>query len=145
MSSDNTGIKVLFLDVDGVLNSIRSTSRLPLSKPALRRLRRIREATGCQLVLSSAWRVIPECRDKLRRAGLRFYGMTPRYNCGCRGEEIKAWLNEHPEVIRYAIVDDDSDMLEEQLPFFVQTSMETGMQDHHAEKIIAILNDTHRD
>jgi hypothetical protein len=32
-----------------------------------------------------------------------------------RGEEIKAWLHQHPEVTRYAIVDDDSDMLPEQV------------------------------
>jgi hypothetical protein len=57
-----------------------------------------------------------------------------------RGSEIAEWLSRHPEVDRYAIVDDDSDMLPEQVPFFVQTSFETGMTDEHAAKLIEVLN-----
>ena len=39
-----------------------------------------------------------------------------------RGEEIKTWLEHHPEVENYVIIDDDSDMLPEQLDNFVHTS-----------------------
>lgn len=39
-----------------------------------------------------------------------------------RGAEIQNWLDKHPEVEEYVIVDDDSDMLETQKENFVRTS-----------------------
>lgn len=36
----------------------------------------------------------------------------------CRGEEIKRWIDDKGNVDSYAIIDDDSDMLEEQLKSF---------------------------
>jgi len=36
----------------------------------------------------------------------------------CRGEEIKDWLDKHEDIESYAIIDDDSDMLEEQMKSF---------------------------
>lgn len=44
-----------------------------------------------------------------------------------RGYEIEEWLNKHPEVENYVILDDDDDMLDSQLNNFVRTS---GNSDH---------------
>lgn len=58
----------------------------------------------------------------------------------CRGEEIKRWLDEHDEVENYIILDDDSDMLNEQLTHFVQTDTYEGITDREKKLCIALLN-----
>ena len=56
-----------------------------------------------------------------------------------RGDEIKTYLNNHPEVENYVIID-DGDMLDEQLYHFVQTNYEDGITDAETERAIKILN-----
>jgi len=152
------GMRVLFLDVDGVLNSRDDfdpdKAWPPLNQAALSRLRHVVKKSGCYVVLSSTWRKRQEHVDLLKAAG----GFPSPHDdwrtieqpfivtngiirgVAMRGNEIAEWLSRHPEVERYAIVDDDGDMLPEQLPFFVQTSFETGLTDAHAERLIAILS-----
>ena len=43
-----------------------------------------------------------------------------------RGEEIAEWLRNN-QVDNYVIFDDDRDMLPGQLPFFVRTNFEDGL------------------
>lgn len=151
---------VLFLDVDGVLNHracfLPSRGGSPLCPDAIARLRSVVTFTGCQVVLSSTWRMLEKHVDKLRAAGgfpnphrewrTREFrtivtSVMPRHEReACRGDEIAEWLSRHPEVGRYAIVDDDSDMLPEQMPYFVQTSFEAGLLDEHAERLVALLS-----
>lgn len=38
--------------------------------------------------------------------------MTPHRNDGSRGREIKDWLDLHPEVTSFKILDDDGDVLD---------------------------------
>jgi hypothetical protein len=74
--------------------------------------------------------------------------VTPVLNTH-RGEEIEYWLQEN-WVDRYCIIDDDSDMLPEQMPYFVKTSdnidhedcidIGYGLTKKCAEKVIEILN-----
>lgn len=52
-----------------------------------------------------------------------------------RGEEIKEWLDKHPEVTDYAILDDDSDMLEEQFEKFHHCDRWFGMSPNHLYRI----------
>lgn len=134
-------MKVLFLDVDGVLNHRRSLAYLAISKPALRRLRRILDLTQAQVVMSSTWRKLPQTREAFYfKTRIKVLDYTPSFNSGFRGKEIEAWLKAHSEVTRYAILDDDSDMLPEQKPYFVQTSFETGLLDEHVDRVVEILN-----
>lgn len=155
-------MKVLFLDVDGVLNNedafIRRRKELgpaPVCPICCGRLLDLVRAVDCKIVLSSAWRGIPHLEEKLRAAGvLEFSHDDPRTVVletqilpsgvligadTLRGREIAEWLSRHPEVTRYAIVDDDSDMLPEQLPFFVHTTFKTGLLDEHVAGLRAIL------
>ncbi len=99
--------------------------------------------TRCQVV-SSTWRLGPYrgpdgCRAHLRRLGFR--GRFHRdwrtrdqvesdgrgYEDRPRGKQIRDWLVVHPGVPTYAIVDDDSDMLHEQMPRYVKTGYELGL------------------
>jgi HAD domain in Swiss Army Knife RNA repair proteins len=50
-----------------------------------------------------------------------------------RCEELQAWLRKHPEVMRYVVLDDDDDCLDE-LPLF-QPSSKTGLTPEIAKGI----------
>lgn len=47
-----------------------------------------------------------------------FIGITPNSKDRIRGYEIQSFLDSHPEINKYAILDDDSDMLPEQMSSF---------------------------
>jgi len=148
--------KILFLDMDGVMNNARTTGAadkfFPVEPYAVLLLDRIIQATGCEIVLSSSWRHMPDWRDVLEKAipSLKILDRTPRYSSSskykidesdlCRGHNIQDWLDKHLEVERYAILDDAADMLKDQLPNFFKTSFETGLTDEIALKIINHLN-----
>lgn len=136
-------MKILFLDVDGVLNTTKSTTFLSLSKPKLRLLEKIVKETGCYIVLSSTWRKDNEAYMKLVRTllyrNIIIHDITPTL-WKDRGYEIEAWLNDNPHVEKYAILDDDSDMLDTQLRHFFQTDPEYGLTDTIAYRVIYHLN-----
>ena len=154
-------MKVLFLDVDGVLNCVedwieedvlghpfnKGCNQINRTKLAL--LQRVVNETGCKIVLSSTWRKffeLPVFHAMLKDRGFVseadvFIGKTPeKFSNSVRGVEIRMWLENHPEVTTYAIVDDDNDMLEVQTPYFVRTDNSRGMSYKDAVAIIAILN-----
>lgn len=53
-----------------------------------------------------------------------------------RGEEIQEWLDKHPEVKDYAILDDDSDMMEHQFEKFHHCDSYFGMTPNHLYRIM---------
>lgn len=147
-------MKILFLDVDGVLNSLFTGGRYALKRSCLKRLQNIVEETGCKIVLSSTWRrneyALKRLKRVLRYRNLEIFSTTPYLTDIphlCRGDEIHEWMilnltiKEH-EDIKYAIVDDDSDMLNYQLPHFFQTDPQYGMTDIIAYRIAYHLNET---
>jgi hypothetical protein len=120
-------MRVLFLDFDGVLNDSRFGARAfregPVQAEYAARLQRVLDRSGAKVVLCTAWRVdgIAECRKHLERGGLRaeVIDATPDlsepmgpYLTGCppRWKEIRTWLEAHPEVERYVVLDDIRDM-----------------------------------
>lgn len=130
-------MKILFLDIDGVLNSTRTCVAFggfphefsqigAFDQVAIRLLQRLCDSAGVQVVLSSAWRLSNEARAAGDALGLPIIDRTP-YICGPRGGEIQHWLDRHPDVECYAIVDDDADMLPAQMPRFVKTSGHEGL------------------
>lgn len=153
--------KILFLDFDGVLNSaewlkknydvIRSQSSMlhrdsaEIDPVALVRVRSIVTQTGCDVVVSSSWRILhalDELQDVLMevdKTGLFLLDVTPdiRTQRRIRGDEIHKWLLEHPGVTKYACLDDDSDFYAHQN--LVQTSWEVGIQDEHVTRCVEIL------
>lgn len=134
--------KVLFLDVDGVLNSLNTTNfseLYPIDPYKAFLVGRIQLQTGCEVVLSSSWRNHPEGIENVSKRVVRVLDKTPWLD-GCRGDEIHAWLEQHPEVEKYAILDDDSDMLVYQAPNFFKTTFEEGLTDEIAQAVIEHLN-----
>mmetsp|Transcript_38585 Transcript_38585/g.106492 ORF Transcript_38585/g.106492 Transcript_38585/m.106492 type:complete len:249 (-) Transcript_38585:57-803(-) len=116
---------VIFLDCDGVLANARSQSChfdeadptlllhptnaiAPLERRCLAELQRVVEATGASIVLTTTWRQVAAHRSFLVSALQPFaqvLGDTPTLSD--RGSEVRAWLRAHPDVTRYAIIDDD--------------------------------------
>lgn len=84
---------------------------------AVARVNRILDASGAKLVISSTWRehhTQDELQTLLGARGLthQIFSMTPVIlpkhflEDVPRGDEIGAWLQSHPEVSRFAILDD---------------------------------------
>lgn len=137
-------MKILFLDVDGVLNTYKTGGFLTVSKSKLRLLSHIVKSTRCEIVLSSTWRrnVMGELdvlKKKLGYRGLVIKDTTPIFDFCVRGTEIQHWLHSHPGVTRWCILDDDSDMLPDQLLNFVKTDGMIGLTQRDADKVIEIL------
>jgi len=136
-------LKVLFLDLDGVINSRSSTdfrnNLWPVDPYMAFMVGKIQLDTGCVVVLSSAWRLHPKGIEAANKI-VDIYDRTP-FLSGNRGSEIQAWLDKHPEVEKYAILDDDSDMLESQLPNFFKTTFEYGLTEDIARKVTEYLNE----
>ena len=131
---------ILFLDVDGVLNTTKSKTMYSISKGCLRRLEGIVKDTGCKLVLSSTWRRFPEAKSRLLEVfayrGLGLAGQTPYLPNDIRGQEIQAYLISSNQLHhRYAILDDDSDMMGYQLPHFFQTDPDYGLTNTIAYRV----------
>ena len=142
--------RVLFLDVDGVLNSSQYLKDRPrrtwpfghIDPATVQLLNKVVRETGCKIVISSSWRVIltyRSIRGLLARRGFEFAShiadQTPRGGFESRGMEIQAWLDEHPEVSDFVIVDDDMDMAH-LMPNLVKTSWHSGLTMRGAESII---------
>ncbi len=138
---------VLFLDVDGVLNSMDWFTTAPLKRAtdlnpaAVKRIKRVLVVTGARIVLSSSWRHHDAWIQELRDAGLEITDKTPRIDGAPRADEIRAWLNDHPEVKTIAIVDDDPDAgLGWLSTRFVRTYFKHGLYGKHERRLIELLS-----
>lgn len=134
--------KIIFLDIDGVLNRATTEEKCgPYTGCDLALASMLMEwkPLDVSIVLSSTWRNHPEMHEHLHSAGITWIDVTPKFNKD-RGYEIKDWLDRHPHVEKYVILDDSTDMLFEQLPFFVNTDHDTGLTVQDLAKASAILN-----
>lgn len=149
-------MRIIFLDIDGVLCTGRAMIGRPIGHVggkyfdpiAMQILNRICKETEAEVVVSSTWRFDNSCREILRCVGFsgKFFGNTDQswrtpYNPqGSRGKQIEAWIimnyrdnfqgwtdTSQIEELEYVILDDDSDMLEHQLPRFVKIDHDVGL------------------
>jgi len=119
--------RIIFLDIDGVLNSqayvrdahfpkaVRTPGLGPdfIDPVRVARLQQIVDRTGAQIAISSNWTNWPGCNhgaiaDWLRRLGFtgEVIGQTPRKLSNThRGNEITWWLESHP-CASYLVLDD---------------------------------------
>lgn len=150
-------MKVIFLDIDGVLNSVQeaianrgkggSYDYEGLSRIGVGLLRQLCEVTGAKIVVSSTWRsdgheaiagafAVCGWRDVVFNKTI--IGVTPHLP-GVRGKEIQHWLEETPSCDSYVIIDDDSDMLDSQQDHFVKTDNTIGFNLYDMVKAMDIL------
>ena len=140
-------MKVIFLDVDGVLNSVRDYYSIDLVTDShFELLKELIDITGAKIVLSSSWRMGLSIRGKLVQRlaeyGLEIYDTTPvlHFADRKRGDEIRAWLDKHEGITDFVILDDESDMCEFTKTNLVKTDTNFGLKKKHVEKAVEILN-----
>ncbi|HEY7300956.1 MAG TPA: HAD domain-containing protein [Xanthobacteraceae bacterium] len=135
-------MKIIFLDIDGVLNCKQTPNprKLPyiVDPELVARLRRVIASTGAQVVLTSTWRYDPAGLFSARHWGVPFIDVTPDLPHEPRCSEICSWLRDNPTVRRYAVLDDEDDGLDG-LPLF-QPSSVTGLTDNMAKGLEDYLN-----
>ena len=163
-------MKVIFLDIDGVLSTeehvqsltskagAESVLRGPagfdveLIEPELcERLNLITDATGAKIVVTSVWRQLHPWATLIKMLALKgvtgeIIAKTP--NGGrTRGHEIKMWLDKHPEVTHFVILETKLDVH----PFedwMVQTRYwgdDAGLQQMHVKRAIRMLKEVEQD
>jgi len=154
-------VKVIFLDIDGVLNSRQSWAQRKhgsgteaIDPDAMARLNRLLRQSGASIVVSSSWRsTVARTREVLCANGLcwptRVIGCTPRsevawgehglYVARQRGDEIQAWLDQHPDRVRRFVILDDGDDMGPLRRSLVQTNPDVGLTDADVERALALL------
>lgn len=155
-------MKIVFLDVDGVLNytewyvSDRNPGNLDgqeadIDPLCAERVNRICAETGAKIVLTSDWRINwPYCIDRIEKGGIEkglIIDKTPEHIWAVhvprwyksRGAEINEWLLNHPECDNYVILDDRTDMAESQMSNFVHVNSLCGLDETDVEFALKIL------
>lgn len=138
-------MKVVFLDVDGVLNNfdlLRRNGFDYIDPVMVGRVGLVVGQAGAKIVLSSTWRLTHENRSLVAAAlgeqGMFIHDVTPSLNT-FRSEEISNWLRDNPAVDRYAIFDDDDDAGFGMGDAFFQTDPEVGITDRIAAAALSYL------
>lgn len=152
-------MKIIFLDIDGVLNSNKFfedrynkgyRNYVAVDEETCKDFVKFISDNNIKLVISSTWRLdniehTQECFNEYPGLNLLnpyIVGVTPKSYSGIRGKEIKYFL-EHTDlnINSYVIIDDDTDMLEEQQPYFIQINNLIGLQKTDYKNILNILNE----
>jgi hypothetical protein len=141
-------MKVLFVDVDGVLNNNSSDwqDMNPLDDKCLKQLKWIVDETDVDLVLSTSWRGLTEPVAALKAAFERlqipiWIGVTPDMGNVARSMEILKWLDSHDGILTFAVLDDDYDAGENLNCHFFLVDAEFGLTDTIAEAVIKFLQE----
>ena len=148
------GNKVIFLDVDGVLNSDKTKARTPngyigISSEKVDLLKEIVKSSNASIILSSSWRLMdPIDLDykylihQLGYKGLHIQSRTELLK-NHRGREIKKFLDEHKDIEAFVILDDEFIQEFEECNLskhLVHTDFTNGLTKGGVEKAIKILN-----
>ena len=154
-------MKLIFLDVDGVLNTNTTTKLLECCQELkfvdtrkVLRLRELVERTGAKIVLSSTWRfgALPNAffleREALRELVAEFrrlrcplwFDVTPYLPHAKRWQEINAWLITH-DVEDFIILDDVGEELKPFADKLVLTNPNKGFTKERMEFAIQMLGE----
>ena len=164
-----SNMKVIFLDIDGVLNheqfyrdkdsniiKILDLS-LHLDPNSVRLLNEICEVTGAKVVLSSTWRrhqSLDKAREIFKNKGFKgeIIDLTPDLTLNnpdfLRGNEILKWIKINEKMLGanyknykdYVILDDKTFMLYWQKDNFFKIDPRVGLTPENVEEIINFLS-----
>ena len=149
-------MRVIFLDVDGVIDAPKKHNYLALDK--VEHLVKACDLTGSRVVISSHWRLMQPLHSRLnavlRYVGVEVIGSTPIHvpSKPERPCEIIEWLhafNEaaselgRPHVTEFVVIDDRdllSEVAGEQLVGrFIRTPTSTGLSHAHVNQIVELF------
>lgn len=156
---------IIFLDVDGVLNSMAYLKGKDIGDEidmrAVERLAEIYKECDCRIVLSSSWRELRGSETKephsmyryledcLGQYGMEIMDVTPVIMSN-RPEEIATWLKENRSLVKnFVSLDDDFDEKHYKnfglgghlvrTKFYVNDEAKGGLQAEHVKKAKRIL------
>jgi len=162
-------MKVIFLDMDGVLNSdtflIDNSRRNPGQNPMdrwpgghinpanVQMLDALVTASGARIVLSSAWRTHIELQplylllkergytgpELIGRTTSELGNQPPRYKWVPRGLEIQHWLDNTTEDVESFVILDDMENMVHLSDRYIQTDPIDGLTSADVERAIKIL------
>ena len=153
-------MKVIFLDIDGVLNHVDTPDRLTgiigIDDECCRRLKRVVDECDASIVLISTWKMhIKDTYEESDKSGKYLLDKFKHHNipligktsgpCGNgRGKGIIEYLNSHEEVDSYIIIDDeffdDYTYLDIQIRMVKSSFYCGGLTDELADYAIRLLN-----
>lgn len=158
-------IKVIFLDIDGVLNTYftkeyTKMGAIFIEEKKVEILKKIIEQSDAKIVLSSTWRMgwehiehgksdtwyakdFIELKDKLQELGVILYDKTQVLDSTMRrrGKEIELYLKSRNDIDGYAILDDlGGRWLRPCSSHLVQTSEYRGLEEKHIKTVLKMLN-----
>ena len=152
-------MKVIFLDIDGVLNSyaydrVRGFNGSFIDSTRLPLLREIIDKTDAVVVLSSSWRrhwsrefldcdfIGRQMIEQFYLADIEIYDKTPFE--GSRADDIRAWLDANDDVESFVILDDLVFGWGEFDDYVVRTDARIGrgLEMIHVDQAVKILNRT---
>lgn len=153
-------MKIIFLDIDGVLNSYAFLKNIPddsfgIDNSRLPILKRIIDETGAKIVLSSSWR--KNWSEKAEKCtplglsliklfseyGIEIFGKTPEIDYFRRADEIKSVIESYSSELESFVILDDIKLGWGDLSSNVVVTDERvgrGLENEHADRAIAILN-----
>jgi hypothetical protein len=162
-------MKVIFLDIDGVINSnfwVESHQQeisdgTLIDKEKIELVAKIVDKTSAALVMHSGWRfwfdntmkpIRKEAQnliDLLVDSGLSIYAMTPdltteeirktKMFSKVKASEIILWLNQNPNIDKWIVLD-DIDLHNDELAIRqVRTNAEIGLTEKDVDKAIELL------
>lgn len=159
--------KVIFLDIDGVLNSVDTFKEnktiknlynkcldrtymndlkwllLDIDFEKLQLLKQIIEVTDAKIVISSSWkklRLYPLVEEYLIQKGIPIIGTTKNIKSE-RGKEIKTYIEEN-DIDNYIVLDDEifDDYDELIINRLIKTDFyQSGLDEQHVEEAIKVL------
>ena len=152
-------MKLIFLDIDGVLNCQKSTSRSPqgfigIDDSRVKLLRQIVDATNAKIVLISTWQkewktegITDMARyllRKFKRQRLVVFSRTGKWSYEDRGQGISEWLEKFSEPVESWIVLDDEIFKDYPrygvMPHLILTDFyQNGLTEQHVEQAIERL------
>ena len=158
-------MKVIFLDIDGVLNSedfLKNNPNQAIDKNRVGILKNIVDKTGAVIIMSSGGRLwfddnmMPEdgysqcLYDILCEFEIKLFGKTPDFSTEeirtkktfshVKAKEITAWLTEHEIVDKYVVIDDLNLKNEEINAHLIRTNGQVGITEDDAMRVIDMLN-----
>jgi len=154
-------MKVIFLDVDGVINTEDQMRReyekghktssyyLTLDHFKIELLAKLVKESGAIVIVSSSWRIggfekapsMVNLTNQLNQHGIIVSGYTPTSFEGVRGREIAQWIMTNcREIPQFCILDDSSDMEDLKEEHLIQTTWKHGLLPEHVEKAKEVLN-----
>ena len=159
---DGHDMKVIFLDIDGVLNCAGYRQEkmkeghfsVVIQPEHLNRLKKIVESTDASIVLISSWRKFwqregnidsagKEIEQAFARTGLFVADKTPVLQDGSRSHEVELWLRNRPYVEQFVILDDNDFYWSKKLrKHWVKCPGDTGLTDQLVETSVEVLSGT---